>query len=215
MARAKRRSTFTSRDPDFAAKLEFLPEVAAPKLIDQDEAKKAQAGDSASATAAVEPSELSHDDVPQAPKVQVSTSIPSPRARPQKERAPRSHAGTAPVTVRVYFCWREDMAARAAKWAVAARCPPKKIFQQAWAKMKDDILAEIEAGIRYKDIPHDRVSDAGERFDTRIQISAKAFEQLQRELDPEGFVGVSPALSRWVREQAFSRIDSYFAKAGY
>lgn len=215
MARAKRRSTFTSRDPDFAAKLEFLPENAAPKLIDQDETKKAQAIDSAPASAAVEPSALSHDEVAPVPKVKSSTPMPSSPARPQKERATRDQAGTAPVTVRVYFCWREDMAARAAKWAVAARCPPKKIFQQAWAKMKDDILAEIEAGIRYKDIPHDRVTDAGERFDTRIQVSAKAFEQLQSELDPEGFVGVSPALSRWVREQAFSRIDSYFAQAGY
>ena len=96
-----------------------------------------------------------------------------------------------------------------------ARCPPGTILRRAMAELRPDLVAALEAGIDYRDIPPERARSSSHRFDSSITLSRDAYGRLCREIDPEGIAGLTPALSRWVRAKAIAHLETYLTRAGY
>jgi len=119
------------------------------------------------------------------------------------------------VTVRVLYRLPDDLLARATSWADKARCPPGTILRRAMSELRPDLVATLEAGIDYRDIPPERARSSSHRFDSSITLSRDAYSRLCREIDPEGIAGLTPALSRWVRAKAIAHLETYLTRAGY
>lgn len=211
MARERRRSTFTARDPGFAAKLEMAPPISSTPQISSDNlvtdpAVKAPAekGEGLTQVRAPEKAPVPEPDEPRKAGSRTINDSPSARA---------ATPGNPPI--RIYFGWPEDIVNRAKPWAEKARCDVKVLLQKAWADAKPEITTILERGIKHADVPVGRVSSSTVRLDTSLKLSDEAFRRLQSEIDPENMVGLSSPLSRWVRDQMLLRANTFLERAGY
>jgi hypothetical protein len=205
MARERKRSVFTARDPDFAAKLEMAPspsiepsQPAAATIMPEQPAPPP-----ASADKAIKPA---GNDAPLAPRQRASVK-PVQAIRPQADQNG--------VRVRINFSWPPDVVERATAMAMDARCPVRTILLRIWSDAKERLVAELEKGISYTAIPAGRAPVSGERFDSRLVISEPAHAQLKAEIDPNDLVDLSSPLSRWAREKLKAHAAAFLSRAGY
>lgn len=208
MARERKRSAFTARDPGFAAKLEMAPAAA-----------EAQAATSAEpvATPRAQPGpEGLPAPAPLSPAAEAAEgetkATPAPDRRPKPAPAPPTKDG---VPVRINFSWPAEIVDRAAAMARDSRCPLRRVLRHIWSEARAGLVDVLEAGIPHTAVPAARAVGAGARFDSRLVISHDAHARLAAEIDPKGIAGLSAPLSRWAREQMTGFAAAYLDKAGY
>lgn len=207
MARERKRSSFTARDPDFAAKLEMTPTTAA-------------SGTSALVSSAAPSPEVPDVKEPATtPKRDLPMEVPAPSRDIQVEPSSQNQKSKKSVQhgifVRINFFWHQELIDRAAVMARDSRCPVRTVLLRIWSEAKDELVREMEEGIPFADIPSNRVQGTSERFDSRLQISEAVHTRLKAEIDPNDIVGLSGPLSRWVREKIDVYASDYLTKAGY
>jgi len=209
MARLKLPGRITGSDPGFSRRLEF--EASVPKA--ETAVPKSPPPSSTTETVDALP--------PQMPTESKAGSNGRTGTRKRRDGTgsalppEQPPSGAEMVTVRVLYRLPDDLLARAAGWAEKARCPPGTILRRAMAELRPDLVAALEAGIDYRDIPPERAKSSSHRFDSSITVSRDAYSRLCKEIDPEGIAGLTPALSRWVRAKAIAYLDAYLARAGY
>ena len=218
MARERKRSVFTARDPDFAAKLEMMPE--APSLSTPPEpppastAKQDGVSVQPAASAPTSIQERAPERVGAPASIEGETSRRRQPAR-NPARSPTKQAEDG-MLVRLFFSWPPEVIDRARPMADEARCPVRKLLLRVWTEAKPELIDRLEKGISFREVPVDRRAAAmAERFGTQVKISARAYARLQQEIDPHGITGVDAPLSRWAREEMLRRADAYLSKAGY
>lgn len=205
MARERKRSSFLARDPDYAAKLEMSPPPSAPIVSPMKHEGESSQERSAQPEAVNNPVKPEHSS---------PTSLDAPRVTPTpaQRKTAQSPSG---AHVRISFAWSQELVDRAAAMANAMRCPVRTVFLRAWSEGKEQLVSELEAGIRFSDIPVGRVQKRGERFDSRLTLSETAYAALKAEIDPGDLAGLSSPLSRWAREKMHIHAHAFLSRAGY
>lgn len=218
MARERKRSVFTARDPDFAAKLEMMPEepsVSTPPVPPPaSTAKQTAPAAQVAAPAPVDVQQRTSEQTGTSANIEGHTSH---RREPGRNPArPPIKSADDGMLVRLFFSWPPEVIDRARPMADEARCPVRKLLLRVWTEAKPELVDRLEKGISFREVPMDRRAAAmAERFGTQIKISARAYARLQQEIDPHGITGVDAPLSRWAREEMLRRADAYLSKAGY
>ncbi|CAM4065401.1 hypothetical protein [Paracoccus yeei] len=210
MARERKRSAFTARDPGFAARLEMAPAEASEK-----------------ATAPAEPEarvrvETGAEGLPPAPAPQSpvagasqgNSTAATAALQPDRQPAPAPPTKDG-VPLRINFSWPAGIVERAAAMARDSRCPVRTVLRHIWFEARAGLVDALEAGIPHTAVPAARAVGAGERFDSRLVISHDAHARLAAEIDPKGIAGLSSPLSRWAREQMTGFAAAYLDRAGY
>lgn len=216
MARERKRSAFTARDPDFAARLEMAP---------ADDPAKAPVDTEPEARVRVETAaEGLPVPAPQSPVAGAlegkaaeaaegeTKATPATGRRPKPAPAPRTKDG---VPIRINFSWPAGIVERAAALARDSRCPVRTVLRHIWSEARASLVEALEAGIPHTAVPAARAVSAGERFDSRLVISHDAHARLAAEIDPKGIAGLAAPLSRWAREQMTGFAAAYLDRAGY
>lgn len=264
MARLKKRSSFSVRDPEFAAKLEMgaaspatqgapkMPaitdtqhpadEISAPKsetqtfLAKHPDPALSKESDLTLQEASKMPSiaDTRHpaDEMPATkPQIQAdlaedpgaassieldphSQEVPESRLRSRGRSVKKSETSRR-VEIRIAFLWPRDLVERAQIWADKARSPVNLILKKGWMNSREKIVADLEKGIQYKDIPHDSIEAAGVRLEARLLLSERSHQRLVEEIDPENMIGLAAPIGRWARKKALPMIDAYLKDAGY
>jgi hypothetical protein len=187
-------SAFASRSEDVAPKVENPDRPPAPESVPVDFAPSAEAA----------PGEGNEVREP-------ALSNPDASADGSREKAGASEEM---VTIRIAFRVRADLVARAEAWGRTARCPARTILRTALRDLQPVLFEELP-GLDYRDISHARQIDVAARLDTTLTIAAELRDALQARLDPEGFNGLSPLLSRWMRDRFSAHCDAWLREAGY
>ncbi|WP_423209642.1 hypothetical protein [Paracoccus yeei] len=219
MARERKRSAFTARDPGFAAKLEMAPAGPVP----QDGAAPPPAAPAPGDRATID--EAGRSPASEAAAVRTSRSAAPEQGSPTSPLLPAANAeqqafqpagkGKEMVAIRITFSWPSTVIARASVMAQVARCPVGTLMQRIWSGARASLAAGLEAGLDHAAIPSARAAGAAGRLDSRLLISQAAHARLQAEIDPCGLVGLSSPLSRWARDQMISHAEQYLTRAGY
>lgn len=203
----KPRNSFSLKDPDFTAKLEVMPPSVPDKVV--PEVVRPEPPAKSPPVKAEKPAVFQRVEAP-TPQEKIDTT--EQRALARSKQRPASKAN---VRIKINFGWSDELVGRAAVWAEKARCPAKSILQKAFNNVRPDLVARLEKGLRYTEIPHDRAVNVAERLQSSITISDEAFQALQAEIDPENVTGVSMLISRWAREIATPMVERYLSNAGY
>ncbi|WP_152988088.1 hypothetical protein [Paracoccus sp. MKU1] len=239
MARLKDRGIIAKRDPNFARRLEITAELhdtsrpAAPVTSQ----KPSTADPNPASTGAKKPERLVPTPAPtekpakiepavtpmeQTKPVAEATSeaqreavapVPGAAIASQKKRAGGKHAER--KKIRVTFRMPTDLVSRAEVWATKARCPVGAVIRKGFKELRPVLIEQIERGIRYTEIPHERISDASYNFDTTMMVSAEAYDKLAAEIDPEDMTGLEAPMSRWTRVKFIESLDRYLTQKGY
>jgi len=219
MAKLKLPGRISAPDPGFSRRLEFeapsgpeedpvplppVPETACPPKNESETTGEA-AKDRQATVAAV---------VAKATPRQKRGAVSRPGATPAPQHRLRP-SGEDMVTIRLLYRLPDDLVARAAIWAEKARCPTGTVLRHAMSDLRPVLVAALEAGIDYREIPTERAKQSAHRFDSSITLSRDAHARLCQEIDPEGLAGLTPALSRWVRAKVIAHLETWLARAGY
>lgn len=207
MARERKRSAFTARDPAFAAKLEMPPTEAPAKAETSSEPETRPRA------------ETGAEGLPPAPQSPVAEAAegetkatPATNRRPKPAPAPSRKDG---VPVRINFSWPATVVDRAAAMARDSRCPVRTVLRHIWSEARASLVDALEVGIPHTAVPAARAVGAGARFDSRLIVSQEAHARLAAEIDPKGIAGLSSPLSRWAREKMAGFSAAYLDRAGY
>ena len=210
MARERKRSAFTARDPGFAAKLEMAPAEAPVKATTSGEPQARVRAETGAEGPPPEPAPQSTAAAMPQEKAQAATSEPQPE-RKQRPAAPPKDG----VPIRINFSWPAGIVDRAAAMARDSRCPVRTVLRHIWSEARAGLVDALEAGIPHTAVPTARAVGAGERFDSRLVLSHEAHTRLAAEIDPKGIAGLSSSMSRWAREQMTGFAAAYLDRAGY
>lgn len=224
MARLKDRGTVLKRDDSFARRLDVAKPVAsAPSVNKTDtlphETKTSQTPAVTPKPAGKPPAKKAAPQVKQ-PSPAAAVAAPKPEPAPAARPAPPAKqpteqmSETAKTRLRVAFRCPADLSDRAASWAKTARCPVSAVFRKAFSELRPKLIEQIEAGISYKDVPSDRMTEAPRMFDTSMMISQTACDRLMKEIDPEAMTGIEAPMSRWARAQFIPHFDAWLTAKG-
>lgn len=206
MARLKDRGFVAKRDDSFSRRLEVTG-------VTSEETSMPDEPFSASAPADPKP-KLEFDAAEAAsPVAKVSREIGEAKpllADVQSQKSERDR-----VTIRLAFRVPDDLTKRAELWAKKARCQVRIVLLKGFSEMREDLIAKLEKGISYTEIPHDRVARASTSLDTSVLVTVEARAKLTTEIDPEGLTGIEAPLSRWARAIYTKSFDRYLAENGY
>lgn len=209
MARLKDRGFVKKRDTSFARRLEVglaadqrqPASEAAPLAVAEVQTEQERA--------------VQQPSKPAAPAPAPAPAKPESSSR-QKEKAARTEKGRGVKSkIRLAFRMPDDLVLRAATWAEKARCPVNAILRKGFNDLRPILIGSLEAGIRYTEIPHERVGDASHSFDTTVMIDSVAADRIANEIDPEDITGVEAPLSRWARARFIEHFDDYLRAKGY
>jgi len=214
MAKLKLPGRISAPDPGFSRRLEFEA-AAGPEEV------PAPAPETETETETETASEPVKDG-----QATVSATAAKTSAKQKRGATPRPGGPSAParglrpsgedmVTIRVLYRLPDELVARAAIWAEKARCPTGTVLRRAMIELRPELVAALEAGIDYREIPTERARQSAHRFDSSITLSRAAHTRLCQEIDPEGLAGLTPALSRWVRAKVIAHLETWLARAGY
>ena len=81
-------------------------------------------------------------------------------------------------------------------------------------EIRPQLIARVEAGIAYTDVPNERMTDASHAFETSIMITQIAYDRLAKEIDPESMTGIEAPMSRWARAQFLPHFDAWLTSKG-
>lgn len=239
MAKLKERAQINRRDPDFSRRLEINDQIpvttakpeprqdtaSEPRVNNeivekpghvpvptiQEESKKpvdiVKVRDSSDATVS-KPVKIEK-------KISERTHMPNGKSGLVKEAATIQKDMGQKARLRFGFRFPDDLIQRAEVWAEKARCPVSAILRKSFGELRPVLIETLEKGIKYTEIPHDRVSDASASFDTSIMIEKDAYERLVKEIDPEGIMGIEAPMSRWARARFIEHFGKYLDKHGY
>ena len=225
MAKLKQRGLVLKRDNSFAARLDVaqpadpLPPVAKP--AQKPRMEKSADAPARPAKPSEKPKELPAQTAASAPITasepdasrDISALTEAPRATPKETALIEAGRGQK-VKLRVTFRCPSELTERANAWAVKARCPVSAVFRKAFGELRPQLIERIEAGIKYTDVPSERMMDANHPFDTSMMITQSAYDRLAKEIDPEAMTGIEGPMSRWARAQFLPHLDAWLAGKG-
>lgn len=225
MAKLKDRGMVLKRDDSFSARLdverpaEQLQPVAKP--TPKAPAKKL----SETTASAQKPAEKPKELAPQ-PAFTAPIPAPDPETTPDAVTPAETPTNTLgveelategrgkKVKLRVTFRCPSELTERASAWAEKARCPVSAVYRKAFGELRPQLIERIEAGIKYTEVPNERMTDASHPFDTSMMISQGAYDQLGKEIDPEAMTGIEGPMSRWARAQFLPHFDAWLTGKG-
>lgn len=231
MAKLKDRAQITRRDPDFSRRLEVVKTSIettpkpAPAQTKQDSAipdtnkptiepsTPVEMSNAAELKPVKKPSSSNEGKARQRSKT--SPSRQDVKASLSKKTAASADGKDEKMRLRFGFRFPDELVQRAEAWAEKARCPVSAILRKSFGELRPILIETLERGIKYTEIPHDRVTDASASFDTSIMIDKNAYEKLVMEIDPEGMTGIEAPMSRWARVKFIEHFESYLEKNGY
>lgn len=225
MAKLKDRGMVLKRDDSFAARLDVAKPEETPRAAEKH-APKPPVKKSAEASATTQKPAEKPKDTPVRPPISAPITVSEPEVPPEISAPSEARKTTddvkAPVEadrgpkvkLRVTFRCPTDLAERAAAWADKARCPVSAVFRKAMGELRPQLIERIEAGIKYTEVPSERMTDASHPFDTSMMISQAAYDRLAKEIDPEAMTGIEAPMSRWVRAQFLPHFDAWLTGKG-
>ncbi|MDS9469609.1 hypothetical protein RGQ15_18750 [Paracoccus sp. MBLB3053] len=220
MAKLKLPGRISAPDPGFSRRLEFeaAAENSPPTPLAEPLPPTRRAENTVVLPETETPSGSSNDPQPKgaatASAKRKRAAVPRTGSTPATQRGLRA-SGEDMVTIRVLYRLPDDLVVRAAAWAEKARCPTGTVLRRAMIELRPELVAALEAGIDYRDIPAERAKQSAHRFDSSITLSRATHARLCQEIDPEGLAGLTPALSRWVRGKVIAHLETWLARAGY